>query len=158
MTTPPYYGPPQPTWGQPPVVKPSRVPLIVAFVGIFIAIALGVVALFRPAAQAAAPAETAPKYSEQQVAEAKKAVCAAHELVGRATQTAGAQTSDDPTVKFLFAVNGRVGAITSANYFLATLDQYPATVEGLASAVRATALAYQETNLLHPRQRNQRGN
>ena len=51
----------------------------VAFVGIFIAIALGVVALLRPAAQAAAPVDAAPKYSEQQVAGAKEAECGARD-------------------------------------------------------------------------------
>lgn len=150
MTNPPYYGPPQPAWGPPPspAPKPSRVPMIVAFVGIFIAIALGVVALLRPAAQAAAPADVVPQYSEQQVAEAKKAVCGAHDLVNRATQTAGRQSSDDPTQKFVIAVNIRVGSIASSSYLLNTLAQYPATAPSLATALRETALVYQEATLL----------
>jgi hypothetical protein len=114
-----------------------------------IAVAVAIGSWFRPAPETSAPTVSSPQHSDEQIADAKKALCAAHDLVTRATQAAGSQTSDDPTVKFLFAVNGRVGAINSADYFLATLDQYPATAQDLATAVRATALAYQETNLLH---------
>jgi hypothetical protein len=145
--------PPGAPQGYPPArpatpTKPSRAPVIISLVIAIIAIAVAVGAWFRPAPNTS-DTKTTPQYSEQQVADAKEAVCAAHDLVTRATETAGAQTSDDPTVKFLFAVNGRVGAITSANYILATLEEFPATSDQLANAVRETALAYQETNLLH---------
>jgi hypothetical protein len=116
--------------------------MILAFVGIFIAIGLAIGGWFRPAAQAAAPADTAPQYSDQQVADAKQAMCAARDLVNRATETAGGQTSDDPTLKVVIAVNIRVGATASADYFLAILNEYPATQSDLAAAVRETALAY----------------
>jgi hypothetical protein len=79
MTNPPYYGPPQPSpWPPAPAPKPSHVPLVVAYVGIVIAIALGAVALFQPVNTEAAPASQAPKYTDQQVADAKKAVCEAY--------------------------------------------------------------------------------
>jgi hypothetical protein len=70
--------------------------MIVAFIGIVVAIALGVVALLRPAAQAAAPLDAAPKYSEQQVADAKRAVCAARDQAFAALAGAGGQKSEDP--------------------------------------------------------------
>jgi hypothetical protein len=96
MTNPPYYGPPQPAWGTPPT--PARVPMVVAFIGIAVAIALGVVALLRPAAQAAAPVEVVPQYSEQQVADAKKAMCAAYHKMYQSVAGAGGQASSDPVI------------------------------------------------------------
>jgi hypothetical protein len=105
-------------------------------VGIFIAIALAVGGWFRPAAQAAAPpVDAAPTYSDQQVADAKKAVCAAHDLVNRATLGAGTQKSDDPTTQLVIAVNVRLAGSLSAQYFQTKLDQYPATPADLSAAV-----------------------
>jgi hypothetical protein len=161
MTNPPYGNTPGGHWpppgtpaGPPPAwpsvaPKQSRLPIIISLAVAVIAVAVAIGAWFKPTPEPTSPTVSSPQYSDEQIADAKKALCAAHDLVTRATQAAGSQTSDDPTVKFLFAVNGRVGAISSANYFLATLDQYPATAQDLASAVQATALAYQETNLLH---------
>jgi hypothetical protein len=150
MTNPPYYGPAQPAWGPPPspAPKPSRAPMIVAFVGIFIAIALGVVALLRPAAQAAAPADVAPQYSEQEVAEAKKAVCEAHDLINRASTKSGGQKSDDQTLTFVIAVNVRLTGALAGSYMITELERNAATPPTLTLAVQDLALFYQKTTLL----------
>jgi hypothetical protein len=103
----------------------------------------------RPAPEAPTAVDAKPQFSDQQIAEAKKAVCAAHDLANRATGTAGGQSGDDPTLKFVIAVNIRIGAVASADYFLSTLNQNPATPADLAAAARHTAMAYQETTLLH---------
>jgi hypothetical protein len=140
MTNPPYYGPPQAGPWPPPAPKPSRAPLILAFVGIFIAIALAIGGWFRPTAQAAAPpADAAPTYSDQQVADAKTAVCGPHDLVGRATQYSGTQQNDDPTLKYVIAVNNRLAGALSGEYFLAKLDQYPATPADLSAATKGVS-------------------
>jgi hypothetical protein len=65
--------------------------MTLAFVGVFIAMSVAIGGWLRPAAQAAAPAEVAPQYSEQKVSDAKKAVCAAHDLVDRASTYSGGQ-------------------------------------------------------------------
>lgn len=122
--------------------------MIVAFVGIFVAIGLGVVALLRPAAQAAAAAETAPKYSDQQVAEAKKTVCDGHDLASRVNRSAGTKSSDVPGLRFGIAHNIRLGGSAMGEYMLALPGENPATPGTLADSVRKFAMASQETTLL----------
>jgi hypothetical protein len=144
MTNPPYYGPPQPAWGAPPASGPSRVPMVLAFVGIVIAIALGVVALLRPAAQAAAPAEVAPQYSEQQVADARKAVCEAYDRALSAVAGAAKQKSADPNLQFIDVVNARLAFDVSTDYFRSQLSENPALSPELATAFRNLSTAYNE--------------
>jgi hypothetical protein len=124
------------------------VPVVISLVVALIAVAVAVGSWFKPAPELPTPRDPTTSFTDQQVSDAKTALCAAHDLVNRATQTAGGQSSDDPTQKFVIAVNIRVGSIASASYFLATLNQYPATSDELAAAVRETAAAYQEATLL----------
>ena len=78
------YGPgPAAPSGWPPQVPPpsssgpSRLPTIIAIVIALIAVAVAIAAWFRPAPKAETPA--AKTYSEQEIADAKKAVCDAYE-------------------------------------------------------------------------------
>jgi hypothetical protein len=118
--------------------------MIVAFVGIVIAIALGVVALLRPAAQAAAPTEVAPQYSEQQVAEADKALCDAHHKIFRSVDGAGSQSSDDPILKQIFAVNIRLATHVAAAYLQEELAENPASSLSLATDISELTAAYND--------------
>ncbi|MCV7228293.1 hypothetical protein [Mycolicibacterium komossense] len=90
--------------------------MVRAFVGIVIAIAPGVVALLRPAAQAAAPAEIAPQHSEQQVADAKKAVCEAYDKAYAALAGSDGQSSTDPNVQLIIALNTRLATHVNSDY------------------------------------------
>ncbi len=74
-----------PPQGPPPSSSgPSRVPTIIAIVIALIAVAVAIAAWFRPAPKAETPA--AKTYSEQEIADAKKAVCDAYERVNKAVQ------------------------------------------------------------------------
>jgi hypothetical protein len=110
--------------------------MTLAFVGIVIAIALGVVALLRPAAQAAAPAEVAPQYSEQQVADAKKTVCSDYDKVFKAVTATGAQRSDDPNLKFVISLDVRLATQFGSNFLRNSLADNPASPSDVADAVR----------------------
>ena len=121
--------------------------MIVTFVGIVIVIALGVVASLRPAAQAAAPAEVAPQYSEQQVAEAKEAVCSAYRKKYQSVSGAGGQSSTDPVMQQVIAVNTRLATFTGSEYFLRRLAANPATSTQLGGEVRELADSYSEVVL-----------
>jgi hypothetical protein len=122
----------------------------VSLVIALIAIAVAVAAWFRPANSEPPPPapDSTPKYSDQQIADAKKAVCAAHDLVGRATEYSGSQKNDDPTLKYIIAVNNRLAGALSGDYFLAQLNHYPATPHDLSAATQDLALAYQGTTLM----------
>jgi len=103
----------------------------------------------RDPAQPEAQNELAAQPSEDQIADAKKALCDAHAFVDRATQTAGRQTSDDPAVKAAVAVNIRLTSTLSASYLLSELQLNPSAPPELEKAVRKLAKAYQETTLTH---------
>jgi hypothetical protein len=118
--------------------------MILAFVGIVIAIALGVVALLRPAAQAAAPVEAVPQYSELQVADAKKAVCGAYDKTKKAVAGAATQSSTAPTVTFVIAVNTRLATQFSARFIKDTLKENPATPSQLSNSILTMSTAWNE--------------
>jgi hypothetical protein len=115
-----------------------------------IAIAVAIGSWFKPADQETAPppSDSTAKYSDQEIADAKKAVCAAHDLVYRATTSSGTQKSDDPTLQLVIAVNIRLTSSLSAQYFQTRLDQYPATPRDLAVAMRELVITNQEMALL----------
>jgi hypothetical protein len=103
-----------------------------------------VVALLRPAAQAAAPAEAAPQYSEQRVADAKKAVCGAYDRLFQAVSAAGKSQADDPTSKFVVAINVRLATQFAANYLRNVLTENDAAPADLGSSVHKLASAWDE--------------
>jgi hypothetical protein len=134
----------------PPVPKQSRAPVIISLVVALIAIAVAIGAWFKPSDRDAAtpPSDPTPQYSDQQIADAKKAVCGAHDLVYRATTYSGTQKSDDPALQLIIAVNIRLTSSLSAQYFQTKLDQYPATPPDLAAAMRELVATNQEMALL----------
>jgi hypothetical protein len=160
MTASPYGNTPGGQWpptgspqGPPPgwptsAPKQGRAPTIISLVVALVAIALAIGAWFRPAPQVPTPADNSPHYSDLQIAEAKKALCAAEDLVNRATTYAGNQKSDDPTQQLAIAVNVRLTGSLSAQYFQTKLTQYPATPKDLTTGLQELILANQDIALL----------
>jgi hypothetical protein len=154
MTNPPYgdapggqWPPPGPPAGGPtpwPVAAPkqSRTPIIISLVVAFVAVALAIGAWFRPAPDSPTPLDASPKYSEQQVSDARKNVCSAYNDVYKATSGAGGQRSDDPTLKFVISINARLASQFSSSYLSRTLDDNRAAPPSLIESVRNLVSAY----------------
>ena len=141
------YGPgpagPTPWQGPPPTGGPSRVPTIIAIVVAVIAIAIAIGAWFRPAPKPEAPA--AKTYSEQEVADAKKAVCDAFKDASRGVQAAGRRNEGpDPVAVLAVAANVRLALTAGSAYMLQSLDNTPAAPDDLKSAVKNLAGIYQK--------------
>lgn len=145
------YGPghagPAPWQGPPPSGGPSRVPTIIAIVVAVIAVAVAIGAWFRPAPKPEAPA--AKTYSDQEVSDAKKAVCGAYEDAYRAVTVAGnGDGGSDRATALAVAVNIRLALSTSGQYLLSTVDEQPAAPSGIATAARDLGSAYRKIALL----------
>jgi hypothetical protein len=136
MSQPPY-GPP--AWPASP--RPSRLPLVLSIVAIVLSLvvgALAIAALVKAAPKAEAPA--AKVYSEQEVADAKKAVCDAFDLVHNAiVVTNNKSGGSDPTAILAVAANARLSAHAGGEYLAEVLNQYPATTTDLANSIRDLA-------------------
>lgn len=117
-------------------------PTIIAIVIAVIAVAVAVGAWFRPAPKPETPA--AKTYSDQQVADAKKAVCDAFDQVKKAVNTAGGKSGENPSDAFIVAVNIRVALATSSSYLIEVLDANPATPVDLADPIRNLARTYRQ--------------
>ena len=125
---------------------PSRVlPILGAVLGSLGLIA-GVAAWFR-----AAPANVAesPVYSEQQVSDAKRAVCEAYAKGWHSLQVAGNQKKpDDPADTLpVVAVNGRVAEVAVGNYLINSADANPSAPNELKTLMRQLGAAYQDVVL-----------
>lgn len=141
------YGPgpaapaPWPPQGPPPGPgAPSRIPTIVAIVLAVIAIAVGIGAWFKPAPEPEAPA--AKTYSEQEVADAKKAVCDAFDQTQQTLKVTGGKTGDNPTASFIVAVNSRIAIQTVSTYLRSVVENEPATPKELSDKVMLLADSY----------------
>ncbi|SBS79724.1 putative alanine and proline rich membrane protein [uncultured Mycobacterium sp.] len=134
---------PAPWQGPPSSGGPSRLPTIIAIVIAVIAIAVAVGAWFRPAPKPETPA--AKTYSEQEVAQAKNAVCDAYTRTDRAVQAAGRRNGgDDQTAILAVAVNIRLALSESSSFLLRTLAENPAAPRDLQEQIRLAATAYQD--------------
>ena len=123
--------------------SPSRVlPILGAVLGT-LGLIVGVAAWFR-----AAPPNVGegPVYSEQQVADAKTAVCDAYAKGLQALQVAGAK-KPDPTDWLPVAVNTRLAETAIGNFLINILDANPAVPPELRELTRQLALAYQSMAL-----------
>ncbi len=115
-----------------------------AFLTVALLVTLGVaiVGWFRPLPAKPPPA---PTYSDQQVAEAKAAVCTAYEQIRKAGDVAGARNgASDPTAILTVATSTRQVLEVGSRYLITKLDTEPATPPDLAAAVRKLADVYQE--------------
>jgi hypothetical protein len=130
-------------------VKHSRALPLISLAVALVAIIVAISSWFQPLSNDRAQEGTPQQPSAGDPGQAQANVCNARSLVARATQNAGNQSSDDPTVSFIIAVNVRLGATASADYLYRIADNNEAAPESLLQAVRELAAAYQETTLLH---------
>ena len=132
----------QAPWTPPPhVQRATRVPVIVAIAVSLLALGVAAAAFFK-AQHPVAPA--APQYSDQQVADAKKNVCDAYDLVRRAVNEVGSVTSEDQTVKFMLSLNTRLSFNTAADQLFTVSGQNPAAPPGLLNAAQALGASYRK--------------
>ncbi len=82
----------------------------------------------------------APKYTDEQVSDAKSKVCAAYEKVHHAVLVASARNGgSDPTAQLAVATAVRQALDVGRGYLLTTLAEEPASPPDLAAAVRKLA-------------------
>jgi len=135
-----------PPWpAQAPVQGRSQsrlLPILGAALGL-LGLIVGVAAWFR-----AAPSNVAtnPLYSEQQVADAKQAVCEAYAKGMRSIRTVGS-VKVDPQNWFPTAVNTRLAGFAVGTYFFDSLNANPATPSELYVLVQQVGEAYRDIAL-----------
>jgi hypothetical protein len=118
-------------------------PTIIAIVIAVIAVAVAIGAWFRPMPKPEPPA--AKTHSEQEVADAKKAVCDAYTRADRAVQAAGRRNGgDDQTAILAVAVNIRLALSESSSFLLRTLAENPAAPRDLQEQIRLASNTYQD--------------
>lgn len=132
--------PPSPVQPAGPARTGSR---LLGIVGVILGLAglvAGVAAWFRagPPREAAVPA-----YSEQQVIDAKTAVCEAYEKGLRSLHVAGGKKAD-PADWLPVAVNTRLAETAMGSYLVNVLDLNPATPRELRGLMQQLAVNYQE--------------
>jgi len=110
-----------------------------------LALSAGLTGCGRPAASTEA---AKPAYSDQQVADAQKAVCASYKQGMRALWTTGGKKVDTPADKLPIAVNTRLAEVAMSNSIFNTLLENPATESELKDSAQKLARAYQEIALI----------
>ncbi|QEN12228.1 hypothetical protein [Mycobacterium sp. ELW1] len=131
--------------GTSPSGGPSRLPTIIAIVIAVIAVAVAIGAWFRPAPKPETPA--AKTYSEQEVLDAKKAVCDAFNRVYDTLDVNNRKVPNQTGDPFAVAVNTRLAVHMAAEYLLQKVNENPASPDELTSSIRELANAYNETVL-----------
>ena len=115
-------------------------PTIIAIVIAVIAVAVAIGAWFRPVPKPEVPA--AKTYSDQEVADAKKAVCDAYGKAFNAL-TVNSRQTDDPNEALAVIANSRIAIHAAATYLMEMLNEQPATPAELAVPVSSLAKQYQ---------------
>jgi hypothetical protein len=140
---PPPPGPP-PAW-PPTAPKQSRAPAVISLVIAVIALGLAIGSWFRPPVANTPPqTEGTPQFSENEIDRAVTAVCDSYRKVREAITAAGGQTSEDPNVRFIIAVNARLAIHSNSSYLRQSLADNPALPPESARIFRDMAAAYDE--------------
>jgi hypothetical protein len=134
-------GPP-PAW-RPPAPKQSRALVIISLTIGLIAIAVAIGSWFRPSPHPALPTDPTPRYSDQQIADAKTAVCAVRDKAFNALKGSGGQHSDDPMSAFIITVNTRLAIHVSSDDLTQALHDNPATPPELTTLIGNLASVYE---------------
>ncbi len=152
MTNPPYgpggqWLPPGSPGGPPPAwpavaTRQSRALVVVSLVVALIAVAVAIGSWFRPVPETSTTADAVPQFTDQQISDAKNAVCGAYDKTKRAITGAATQTSPDPTLTLLIAVNTRLATQFSSRYVMDTLKANPATPGNLSDGIRKISAAW----------------
>jgi hypothetical protein len=114
---------------------------VVAIVVALIATAVAIGAWFKPAPKPETPATKT--YSEQEVADAKKAVCDAFQRTERALNTNSQRAGNTPTDDRAVIANSRIAINSAGSYLGFVVANEPATPPELATSVRNLAGQYQ---------------
>jgi hypothetical protein len=115
-----------------------------AFLVIALLVTLGVAigGWFRPT-PAKPPA--APRYTDQQMADARAKVCSTYEQVRKAVVANTSRNGgDDPTATLAVAANSRTALYDGGEYLSKTLAQQAATPPELAKAIQTLIDSYQQ--------------
>jgi hypothetical protein len=119
--------------------------VIISLVVALIAVAIAVAAWFRPTDDVSTSPTTKPQqFDSQETAAADKALCDSYHKMFRSVNGAGGQTSDDPLLQQIYAINIRLATDVASNYMLASLRDNPAGSAELASEVRDLANSYND--------------
>ena len=132
-----------PPWPPQAAPAPRRASQLLGILGLvlgLLGLGIGTAAWFRAAPK---PAAT-PTYSEQQVAEAKKAVCDGFSQGQDALSVAGSKRSDIPSESFAIALNSRLAVDAVMDHLRSNLLENPAASEAVKTTVRDLANNYQE--------------
>lgn len=137
---------PQPLLPQASVHDSSRwLPVLGAALGL-VGLIAGVAGCSRPATSTEA---AKPVYSDQQVADAKKAVCSAFEQGVRSIRAAGARKPDNPADPFpATVVNIRLAAVAVGNSFFHSVASNPAAPPELSDLLTNLGNDYQNIALI----------
>ena len=136
-----------PPWPAAPSAPRRDVPVlgIVGSVLGLLGLIAGAAAWLRPLPAAES---SAPVYSEQQVADAKKAVCEAYGEVKQALTASSSKDGDDnPAANLAIAVNVRLALYAGSDYLLTVLQAHPATADGLRRPAEEIAAVYQRVTV-----------
>jgi hypothetical protein len=119
-------------------------PILGAALGL-LGLIVGVAAWFRAAPSNAGES---PVYSEQQVADAKQAVCEAYAKGVRSMRVVAGRAVDNPAETLPIAVNSRLAEIAVGNYYINALSANPAAPSELQNLLRRLSQAYQDVALI----------
>jgi len=125
--------------------SPSRVlPILGAVLGT-LGLIVGVAAWFR-----AAPPNVVegPVYSEQQVADAKTAVCDAYAKGMRTVRSVASRKAENEADKLLVIAVSATGELAAATYFFNILNSTPAAPSNIQQSLNRLAQQYQEVALI----------
>lgn len=136
---------PQPRQAPIPARSASRLLPVLGVVMGLLGLAMGAAAWFR-AGQADSAAQ--PVYSEQEVAEATKAVCEAYAKGIRSIRVVAGTAVDNPADALPIAVNSRLAEVAVGNYFINALSENTAAPNELREALSDLSQAYQDVALI----------
>lgn len=112
-------------------------------VALLVTLGVAIAGWFRPAPANKVPA--APRYTDQQMADAKAKVCSTYEQVRKAVVANTSRNGgDDPTATLAVAANARTALYDGGDYLSKTLAQEPATPPELAKAIQILVNSYQQ--------------
>jgi hypothetical protein len=87
-------------------------------------------------------------YSEQQVADAKKAVCEAYAMGMRTVRSVASRKAENDTEKLPVITVSATGELAAATYFVNILNSNPAAPSEVSQPLNRLAQQYQEVALI----------
>ena len=120
-------------------------PATIAIAIALVAVAVAIAAWFTPAPKAEVPA--AKTYTEQETADAKKAVCEAFDRAYHTLDANSRKAPNNPGDPFAIIVNNRLAIHMVADYLLLKLGENHAAPDDLGESIRRLSGTYYETVL-----------